>query len=379
MRARRTDIVPADTAGVARAARLIRRGETVAFPTETVYGLGADALNAEAVKRIFAAKGRPADNPLIVHCADVEMLRRIVAEVPPVAERLLAELTPGPLTLVLKKAPQIPGTVTAGLNTVAARIPAHAAALALIRAAGTPIAAPSANSSGRPSPTAARHVYDDLNGKIPLILDGGLCGVGVESTVLDLSGAAPAILRPGGCPAEKIEALLGFKFAAAGKVGTGNAAAGKAGIEKAGAGNAAAGNTAADCAGTEGSGTGKAEGRSDAPKSPGMKYRHYAPACEVRVFGCGNVSEILKAYDECVQKNLKSAIITIRERQALYGGRNIVALGRDGADAARALFGAFRAAERDCDVLLCEELPEVGLGRAVNDRMRRAAAGGRRK
>ncbi|GHV02387.1 threonylcarbamoyl-AMP synthase [Clostridia bacterium] len=339
MRAVRTEIIEADREGIERAARLIRTGGIAAFPTETVYGLGADAFDADAVQRIFTAKGRPADNPLIVHCADFGMVRRVALEIPLAVERLSAEFWPGPLTVVLKKRPEIPAAVTAGLSTVAVRIPAHPAALALIRAAGTPIAAPSANSSGRPSPTAARHVYDDLNGKIPLILDGGSCGVGVESTVLDLSGGEPVVLRQGGCPLERIEAALGQKVKTIGRE------------------------------------NGAGETGQSAPKSPGMKYRHYAPACEVRTFGGGNVSEILKAHENCVQKNLKSAIITVEHRKNLYGDGRVLVLGRDAEEAARNLFRVFRDAEREYAVLLCEELPEDGLGAAVNDRMRCAAAG----
>ena len=194
---------------IEQAAAVIRAGGLVAFPTETVYGLGADALNPKAVRRIFEAKERPTWDPLIVHVGDVEQLRKVVKAMPPTAERLAQTLMPGPLTLVLPKADCIPDLVTAGRPTVAVRIPTHPVALALIRASGTPIAAPSANRFGRPSPTTADHVIADLEGRIEIVLDAGATPVGVESTVLDLTTEPPVILRPGGVPREAIEAIIG--------------------------------------------------------------------------------------------------------------------------------------------------------------------------
>jgi L-threonylcarbamoyladenylate synthase len=194
---------------IERAGAVIRAGGLVAFPTETVYGLGADALNPDAVRRIFEAKGRPAWDPLIVHAADLEQLRLLVQELPPTAERLAQKLMPGPLTLVLPKASRVPDIVTAGRPTVAVRIPAHPVAQALIRASGTPIAAPSANRFGRPSPTNADHVMADLAGRIELVLDAGPTPVGVESTVINLTTHPPTILRPGGVARETIEQLIG--------------------------------------------------------------------------------------------------------------------------------------------------------------------------
>jgi len=194
---------------IEQAGAVIRAGGLVAFPTETVYGLGADALNADAVRRIFEAKERPTWDPLIVHGAELEQLRMLVQELPPAAERLAEAFMPGPLTLVLPKAECVPDIVTAGRPTVAVRIPAHPVALALIRASGTPIAAPSANRFGRPSPTNAEHVLADLAGRIELVLDAGPTPVGVESTVLDLTTQPPTLLRPGGVPREAIEPLIG--------------------------------------------------------------------------------------------------------------------------------------------------------------------------
>lgn len=190
------------------AARLILEGKLVAFPTETVYGLGADALNEGAVRRIFEAKGRPADNPLIIHIASIDDLEKVAREVPEKAKLLAERFWPGPLTLVLPKREEVPLVTTGGLDTVAVRMPAHPIALALIRAS-TPLAAPSANISGKPSPTSAEHVIDDFYGKIEGIIDGGETWVGVESTVVDLTEEPPVLLRPGGIPLEELEKVIG--------------------------------------------------------------------------------------------------------------------------------------------------------------------------
>lgn len=331
-----TEILKADEQSIRKAAALIKAGETVAFPTETVYGLGADALSAEAVKRIFAAKGRPSDNPLIVHVSGIEGIYAAAREVPPAVLKLAKNLGPAPLTYIVKRSDKIPDAVTAGLDTVAVRIPAHPAALALIRECGLPVAAPSANSSGRPSPTTAEHVFSDLNGRIPLILDGGVCGVGVESTVADFTGKVPVILRPGGFPKEKLEEILGtvvriYRVPEGGQ-----------------------------------------------PKSPGLKYRHYAPRCRIVVvpYSEGLAFSLRNAYDNCVQTMNESAIILC---QSVYGrdleGRRFIALGDTAKEAAKALFGALRQNEDKYGTLICHTLPEEGIGRAFNDRLLRAAAG----
>ena len=191
------------------AADIIRKGGLVAFPTETVYGLGADALNGEAVLALFAAKKRPLDNPPIVHVADLKEVGRLVLEVPPKAKVLMEKFWPGPLTLIFKRSNLVPKVTVAGLDTVAIRMPKHKVALELIRQSRCPIAAPSANLAGKPSPTTAQHVYEDLNGRIDAILDGGATNIGVESTVVDLSVDPPMLLRPGGTPYEALKKVLG--------------------------------------------------------------------------------------------------------------------------------------------------------------------------
>ena len=229
---------------IRKAANLIRKGEVIAFPTETVYGLGGNALDPSSVSKIYKIKRRPSDNPLIVHIADMGTLRTLVSEIPPEASRIISKFWPGPITLVLKKSKILPEITTGGLNTVAVRMPRNNVALELIKESRFPIAAPSANISGKPSPTNATHVKDDLNGKIKLILDGGSTEIGIESTVIDMTQRTPVILRPGGISRESIEDEIG-------KVHSHNS---HLGLHR---------NTI------------------NMNKSPGMKYRHYSPNAQV--------------------------------------------------------------------------------------------------
>ena len=228
---------------VQRAAELLREGELAAIPTETVYGLAANAMNPAAVRRIFEAKGRPQDNPLIVHIADPEALVQVAAQVPEQAKKLMQAFWPGPLTMILPRVPQVPDETTAGLDSVAVRMPSHPIAREIIRAAGVPLAAPSANLSGSPSPTTAEHCIQDLSGRVPLIVDGGPCTVGLESTVVSLTGTVPRLLRPGAVTLEQLQQVLGAVE-----------------VDPAVMHSLAEGQAAA---------------------SPGMKYKHYAPKAKV--------------------------------------------------------------------------------------------------
>jgi L-threonylcarbamoyladenylate synthase len=326
---------------IAEAAAVIRSGGLVAFPTETVYGLGADALNEAAVRRIFEVKGRPPDNPIIVHVADRDSVYLLASEVPRAAEELISRFWPGPLTLVLKRTELVPAVTCGGLETVAVRMPAHQVALELIREAGVPIAAPSANVSGSPSPTSAEHVLRDLGGKIEMVLDGGPAEIGVESTVIDMTVDPPELLRPGGLPLEEIEGVIGH-------VRVPEPARGLAAF------------------------TGK-------PRSPGMKYRHYAPRCRL----------ILVEGDPASVRRKVAELVTVLRAQgkrvgvlaldgADYPGAEIVDLGprSDLRRVAKSLFTAIRDLdERGVDVIVAEGVEERGLGLAIMNRLRKASGG----
>lgn len=325
-----TELCQADDASIRRAAALLRAGELVAFPTETVYGLGADALNAEASARIFAAKGRPADNPLIAHIAGESGLAGLIAGEPCACARaLMRAFWPGPMTLIFPKSPRVPREVTAGLDTVAVRMPSHPVARALISAAQTPIAAPSANRSGRPSPTTAAHVLEDMEGRIPLILDGGPCEVGLESTVVDVTGARPRILRPGGVTLEMLEGVVG------------NVDVDEGVLHQLQAGSQA--------------------------RSPGMKYKHYAPKGEVTIVtGPRAAQEIARLYDAA---DGRAAILAFS--QADYGARRVYRL----KNAPGELFAALRQLDEDgMETIYAEDVPTAGVGLAVMNRLMRAAA-----
>lgn len=298
------------------AAEILRSGGLVAFPTETVYGLGADGLNAEAVARIFEVKGRPADNPLILHVAGVTGLEPLVRRVPLVATRLAEFFWPGPLTLVLERSARVPEIVSAGLPSVAVRVPDHAVALELIRATGRPLAAPSANRSGHPSPTRAEHVGTDLDSAIEAIVDGGPCRIGVESTVLDLTREPFRILRPGGVTADDLAAILGYVPEVA---------------------------------------------RQHLEASPGTRHHHYRPRCRVTLFTPG-VPPALKDGDGLIALTATSAECRFSRRM-------------DSAESyARDLYALFRAAdEAGVERLYCELPSPEGIGLALRDRLRRAA------
>lgn len=325
------------------AAALLREGELVAFPTETVYGLGADARNTKAVEGIFKAKGRPSDNPLIVHIADEHQLDELVLPYPELARRLMKELWPGPLTIVLPVRPEaVSPLVTAGLATVGIRMPNHPAALALIRQSGCPVAAPSANRSGRPSPTLARHVLEDLDGKISGVVDGGATGVGLESTVIELPDSRTIrILRPGGITAERLqsaapEAVIDAPKAAESEV-------------------------------------------TEAPRSPGMKYTHYAPEGDLEIVR-GEPGSMIRYIQERVNAakaaSLKTGVLAFDERSAAYEADLVIAFGSEAhlEQAAHNLYAALRRFDAEgVQRIWAEGCSEEGIGLALMNRLAKAA------
>ncbi|RDW22275.1 threonylcarbamoyl-AMP synthase [Oceanobacillus arenosus] len=316
-----------------QAAVLLKRGETVAFPTETVYGLGADATNAEAVAKIFKAKGRPQDNPLIAHVATKEQLMKLVDNIQPYVEKLMDTFSPGPITYVLPSNGTCAANVTAGLSTIGVRIPSHPVAQALLKNCDIPIAAPSANISGKPSPTTANHVYEDLHGKIAGILDGGATGVGVESTVIDCTEAIPTILRPGGVTAEQLQAVIG--------------------------------EVNVDPALTN---------ATDRPKAPGMKYRHYSPEVPLWLIK-GTPLEIQKVIDKEKASGVRLAILASAETASLLHAEEIFTLGNNIDEIASNLYEALRKYKAsDIDLIICEAFSEEGIGQAVMNRLKKAAS-----
>jgi L-threonylcarbamoyladenylate synthase len=302
----------------AAAAEFIRRGGIVAFPTETVYGLGAGVFDEQAVEKIFEAKRRPQDNPLIAHISDVEQVGRLAVDVPKVAYTLVDRFFPGPLTLVLKKRAEVPSVVTAGLDSVGVRMPRHGLAREFIKACGTPIVAPSANLSGRPSPTTWQAVYEDLDGRIDCILQGEATEIGLESTVVDCTGERPVILRQGSVSLEDLRAVVPETVRVT-------------------------------------------EGSDDERKSPGLRHKHYSPRASVK---------IVESVDEV---DADGAFIGFREPSAPLALSMIVS----GADEyAHELFEFFRECDRrGIRSIYCQPVPETGIGGALMDRIRRAAQG----
>lgn len=317
------------------AAKLIKSGDIAAIPTETVYGLAADAFNPCAVKKIFAAKGRPQDNPLIVHISDINMMKSIVSDVSSAALKIAEKFWPGPLTIIFPKASGVPYEVTAGLETVAVRFPAHAGAQEIIKACGTPLAAPSANLSGMPSPTSARHVFDDLNGKIKLIVDGGSCSVGVESTVIAVSGESVSVLRPGMITVEDLKAVVP--------------------------------DVTVDKAVLEG-----AE-KNQRVASPGMKYKHYAPKAEVTVID-GDF-EKFKQYVQSRSDSETYCLVFDSEEKSLSLPCLTMGKAEDENEHARVLFERLRELDELDAKKVFARMPSLnGVGLAVYNRLIRAAA-----
>lgn len=322
------------------ASAVIRSGGLVAFPTETVYGLGGDATNPEASRKIYAAKGRPSDNPLIVHIADFSQLRNIVAEVPQEAEKLAEAFWPGPLTMILRKNDVIPYETTGGLDTVAIRMPSHPVARAFLQDSGCMIAAPSANTSGRPSPTTAQHVWEDLHGKIEILLDGGPVGIGIESTIVDLSEERPMILRPGFITQEMLSAVLG-------DVGMDPGLA--------------------------------SENSKQPPKAPGMRYRHYAPKADLTLVE-GTMEEVISKINaltrEAQAMGKSVGVLATEENKDCYVADHVIVIGQrqDEAEIARHLFDVLRQFDDlQVDLIYSESFVAAGVGQAIMNRLLKAA------
>ncbi len=325
---------------LSRAASVLREGGTVIFPTETVYGLGANALDGAAVKKIFAAKGRPSDNPLIAHVANYDGVPPLVSEINDAARALIKAFMPGPITIIMKRSAAVPDEVTAGLDTVGIRMPSHRIASRLIELAGVPVAAPSANISGKPSPTRPEHVIHDMDGRVDVIIADGECGVGVESTVVDVTGSAPTVLRPGGITLEDLRSVLG-------KVEIDPAV-----LEKPREGLVA--------------------------RAPGMKYKHYSPEAEVFIVTGPEdavAGEINRRAKEDAAAGKKAAVLASYETQGLYDIM-IIPLGskEDKLSISENLFAALRKLDdMGIDRAYAEAVDEEGLGLAIMNRLKKAA------
>ncbi len=337
----KTQLLPATDDSLALAARLLADGELVAFPTETVYGLGAHAMDHNAVLGIFSAKGRPADNPLIVHIHDRSQLDDI-CEVNDLAIRLMDAFWPGPLTIILPRKEAVPSSVTAGLDTVAVRMPSHPVAQALLKACNLPVAAPSANRSGKPSPTSAKHVFDDMDGRIPLIIDGGESDVGLESTVISLAGEKPCILRPGGVTQAMLEEVLG----------------------------------PVDLAGS----ILRPLEKGEKALSPGMMYKHYSPDGQVTLIE-GEESAVVEAlrrlYAHAASEGHRACVMCFTEHVAALADSHPHDIGSkdDPTEVAHRLFATLRGLDDEkMDVIFSEVVPPEGVGLAVMNRLGRAAA-----
>lgn len=323
-----------------KAVEVINQGGLVAFPTETVYGLGANGLDAESVEKIFKAKGRPSDNPLILHIYDIAQVSLLVDEIPPLALECMKRFWPGPLTMIFKKSHVVPDIISGGLETVAIRMPDHPIALELIKRSNTTIAAPSANISGKASPTSADHVRRDLSGKIEMIIDGGSTGLGLESTVLDLSTDRPTILRPGGVTFEELNDFIP--------------------------------NLEID----EG-----IKSHKDKVKSPGQKYTHYAPSQEMRLFvgSIDNIVERIKSLTkELLKDNYKVGIIATEETMCLYEEGLVLGLGsrNNHEEIARNLYNIIREMDdSDVDIILAEGIETNNMGLAIMNRLTKASGG----
>ncbi|MBO8156619.1 MAG: threonylcarbamoyl-AMP synthase [Bacillaceae bacterium] len=331
-----TEEAAPDHPSIQKASHALINQEVIAFPTETVYGLGADATSDEAVKKIFAAKGRPSDNPLIVHIGDQEDVHKLVTEVPEVAQKLMDAFWPGPLTIILTSNGTCASSVTAGLSTVGIRMPDHPVARALLQASGLPVAAPSANRSGRPSPTSAAHVLEDLSGRIYGVLDGGTTGVGVESTVVECTGEVPVILRPGGVSREELEQIVPA-----------------VNIDPA------------------------LNNKREKPKSPGMKYTHYAPVAPLWLVK-GDLEFFQRQIDRLQSEGKIVGVMVSKESAGALKASHLKTYGsrENLATIAAGLYDALRSFDHEpVDIILAETFPNDGIGAAVMNRLEKASTG----
>lgn len=325
---------------IREAGELIRKGGLTAFPTETVYGLGGDALNPESSRKIYEAKGRPSDNPLIVHIAKWEDIYTVAAQVPEEAERLCEAFWPGPLTMILKKSVHVPAETTGGLDTVAVRMPSHETALSLIEAAGGYIAAPSANRSGKPSPTTAQYVWEDMNGRVEIILDAGAVGIGLESTIVDLTQETPMILRPGYITKDMLEKVLGEVLL----------------------------DETLLCADSK-----------EPPRAPGMKYRHYAPEAELTIVSgeaAAVTAQINRLTAQAAESGEKTGVIATDETKGNYSADVIKSVGKrqDEEAIARSLYAILREFDKEqVTVIYSESFAGSEMGQAIMNRLLKAA------
>ncbi|MDE6211594.1 MAG: threonylcarbamoyl-AMP synthase [Clostridia bacterium] len=316
--------------GLGEAVELIKSGEVVVFPTETVYGLGANAFDGNAVRKIFEAKGRPMDNPLIAHIADMSWTERLAVDISDDAKAVMNEFMPGPITVILKRSKDVPDEVTAGLDTVGIRFPRHDVARQFIMACGTPLAAPSANTSTKISPTSAQHVFEDMQGRVPLILEGGACEVGIESTIVDMTADIPTILRPGAITQDMLVKVLG-------KVRN-------------------------------------FDGKIIVAKAPGMKYKHYAPSCEMVVA----TSEDNAAYEYGRQLGLgRNPVVLAKNDYIISQNFNVIRLGESDEDAMRNIYGAMHEAQEKYDYIICQDFGNEGIGASIMNRIDKASGGKR--
>lgn len=310
-------------------AKLIKEGNIVIFPTETVYGLGANAFNEEAVKKIYIAKGRPSDNPLIVHVANKEQIKDLVTEISDKAQLLIDKFMPGPITIIMPRAKIVPNVVTGGLDTVGIRMPEHKVAREFIAACGCPIAAPSANVSTHISPTNSKDVYEDMAGRVPLIIEGGPSNVGIESTIVDMTTDVPTILRPGGITPKMVADVLGA------------------------------------CA--------TFKGEVVVAKAPGMKYKHYAPSCDMVV--ATSIESMLKEYDNQKQKGKNPILLVRKSWQEGLGGRRFILVGDSDDEVMRNIFAVMHEAQKISDYIICQDFGEEGKNASVMNRVNKAAGG----